>query len=77
MERREFLLPAQFRSRHVSQLRPKTYEQWLGEGGRLPCRFFELPMATVFSAPEKYPREYAEYMQIFSKPRDPYHCAID
>ena len=69
LERRELLLPNQFRARYVSQLRPKDYEQWRGEGADYLVAS-SAAYGSVFSAPEKYPREYAEYMRIFTQSRE-------
>ena len=69
LERREFLLPTQFRTRYVSQLRPKTYEQWRTEGADYLVAS-SAAYGSVFSAPEKYPREYDEYMRIFTQSRE-------
>jgi hypothetical protein len=69
VERREMLLPGQYRVRYVSQLRPKTYEQWRGEGTDYVVAS-STAYGSVFGAPEKYPHEYAEYMRIFTQSRE-------
>ena len=69
VERREMLLPSQYRARYVSQLRPKTYEQWRGEGADYLVAS-SAAFGSVFGAPERYPREYDEYMRIFTQSRD-------
>lgn len=69
LERREMLLPSQYRSRYVSQLRPKTYDQWRGEGADYLVAS-SAAFGSVFGAPERHPREYAEYMQIFTQSRE-------
>jgi hypothetical protein len=69
LEHRELLLPDQFRARYVSQLRPKDYEQWRGEGADYLVAS-SAAYGSIFGAPEKYPREYAEYMRIFTQSRE-------
>jgi len=69
LERRELLVPNQYRARYVSQLRPKDYEQWRGEGADYLVAS-SAAYGSVFGATEKYPREYAEYMRIFTQSRE-------
>ena len=69
VERRELLLPTEYRSRYVSQLRPKTYEQWRGEGADYLVAS-SAAFGSVFGAPQRYPREYDEYMRIFTQSRE-------
>jgi 4-amino-4-deoxy-L-arabinose transferase-like glycosyltransferase len=69
LERRELLLPTQFRAHYVTQLRPKDYEQWRAEGADYLVAS-SAAYGSVFSAPEKHPREYAEYMRIFTQSRE-------
>jgi hypothetical protein len=69
LEQRAMLLPTQYQSRNVSQLRLKSYQQWRDEG-------FEYLIASsgayggVFDSPEKFPDEYAQYMRIFTQSRE-------
>ena len=69
LEQRAMLLPIQYQSRNVSQLRLKSYQQWRDEG-------FEYLIASsgayggVFDSPEKFPDEYAQYMRIFTQSRE-------
>ena len=63
------LLPHQYRARYVSQLRPKTYEQWHGEGADYLVAS-SAAFGSVFGAPQRYPREYDEYMRIFTQSRE-------
>lgn len=69
LEQRAVLLPEQYRSRNVSQLRPKTYEQWRGEGADYLIASSG-SYGYVFEEPQKYQREYAEYMRIFTQSRE-------
>ena len=69
LERRELLLPNQFRARYVSQLRPKDYAQWRDEGADYLVAS-SAAYGSVFNATQKYPREYAEYMRIFTQSRE-------
>ncbi len=73
MESRAMLLPATFRARNVGALRPKDYLQWRHEGvdyliasSEEYGRFFD----ERAGGPQKFPREYAEYMRIFVQSRE-------
>ncbi|CAN5848721.1 hypothetical protein BH18ACI5_BH18ACI5_16710 [soil metagenome] len=58
-----------YKTRHVSQLRLQTYEDYVNEG-------VEYLIATsqcygeYFAAPQLHPKEYAEYMRIFEQSRE-------
>jgi 4-amino-4-deoxy-L-arabinose transferase-like glycosyltransferase len=72
IESRVMLLPDTFRSKNVGALRPKDYSQWRNEGvdyliasSEKYGPFFDEP-----AGPQKYPREYAEYMRIFVQCRE-------
>ncbi len=73
METRAMLLPDKFRARNVGALRPKDYSQWRGEGVDYLIASSE-EYGPVFDeragGPQKYPREYAEYMRIFVQSRE-------
>jgi hypothetical protein len=67
------VLPDRFRSRNVGALRPKDYAQWRTEGvdylvasSEKYGPFFDEPAG----GPQKFPREYAEYMRIFVQCRE-------
>ena len=73
IETRAMLLPATFRSRNVGALRPKDYSQWRNEGvdylvasSQAYGRYLDDPAG----GPQKFPREYAEYMRIFVQCRE-------
>jgi hypothetical protein len=73
IESRAFLLPGTFRSKNVGALRPKDYSQWRNEGvdylvasSEKYGPFFDEPAG----GPQKFPREYAEYMRIFVQCRE-------
>jgi hypothetical protein len=70
LESRELLLPGdRFESRNVSQLRMKKYEDYVADGvdylissSQVNGRYLE--------APQQFPREYADYMNIFEQSRE-------
>ena len=73
IETRAMLLPATFRARNVGALRPKDYSQWRNEGADYLVASSE-EYGPFFDeragGPQKYPREYAEYMRIFVQCRE-------
>ena len=69
VERRAILLPGTFRARNVPALRPKSYEQWRDEGVDYLIASSDAYEAAV-NEPHKFPREYAEYMRIFTQSRE-------
>ena len=73
IETRAMLLPSQFRSQNVGALRPKDYSQWRNEGVDYLIASSQ-EYGRVFDeragGPQKYPREYAEYMRIFVQSRE-------
>jgi 4-amino-4-deoxy-L-arabinose transferase-like glycosyltransferase len=73
IETRAMLLPGKFRARNVGALRPKDYAQWRNEGVDYLVASSE-EYGPVFDeragGPQKYPREYAEYMRIFVQCRE-------
>jgi hypothetical protein len=73
IESRAMVLPDRFRSRNVGALRPKDYSQWRNEGvdylvatSEKYGPFLDEPAG----GPQKFPREYAEYMRIFVQCRE-------
>jgi hypothetical protein len=72
LETRAMLLPDTFRARNVGALRPKDYAQWRNEG----VDYFVVssqaygPFLDEPAGPQKFPREYAEYMRIFVQSRE-------
>jgi hypothetical protein len=73
VESRALLLPGSFRAKNVPQLRPKPYAQWRDEGVEYLVASSE-KYGPVFDeqagGPQKFPREYAEYMGIFVQSRE-------
>jgi 4-amino-4-deoxy-L-arabinose transferase-like glycosyltransferase len=69
IEQRGILLPPQYRSRNVLWLRLKTYQQWRSEGAEYLIASSGA-YGAVFAAPQKFPKEYAEYMEIFTQSRE-------
>jgi 4-amino-4-deoxy-L-arabinose transferase-like glycosyltransferase len=73
VETRAMRLPQQYRSRNVSMLRPKDYQQWRDEGVEYMVassdaygKYFD----EKAGGPQRFPREYAEYMRIFVQSRE-------
>jgi hypothetical protein len=73
MESRAMVLPGKFRARNVGALRPKDYWQWRNEGvdyliasSQVYGPFFD----DNAGGPQRFPREYAEYMRIFVQSRE-------
>ena len=73
VESRAMLLPDTFRAKNVGALRPKDYSQWRNEGADYLIAssekygpFFD----ETAGGPQKFPREYAEYMRIFVQCRE-------
>ena len=69
LERRSMLLPAQYRVMYVPQLKGKTYDQWREEGVQYLVASSE-SYGAAFSAPEKYPNDYSDYMGIFTQSQE-------
>ena len=71
LESRALLLqPAgYYKSKIVKQLTAKDYNAWHDEGAQYLIASSQL-YGPYFDAPEKYPREYAAYMQIFEQSRE-------
>lgn len=73
METRAMLLPEQYRSRNVSMLRPKDYSQWRSEGVDYMIASSEAYgkyLDDKAGGPQRFPREYGEYMRIFVQSRE-------
>ena len=69
IESRALLLPASYRSRNVSQLRQLEYADWRDQKVDYLVASSEY-YNNYFLSPEKFPREYAEYMRIFEQSRE-------
>jgi 4-amino-4-deoxy-L-arabinose transferase-like glycosyltransferase len=69
IESRALLLPASYRSRNVSQLRQLEYADWRDQKVDYLIASSEY-YSRYFESPQKYPREYAEYMRIFEQSRE-------
>ena len=69
LERRALLLPGQYRTSYVGQLRSKTYDQWRDEGAQYLVANSEA-YGAVMTAPQKYPTDYNDYMGIFTQSRE-------
>ena len=69
IESRALLLPATYRSRNVLQLRQMEYGDWRDQKVDYLVASGEY-YNHYFRSPEKYPREYAEYMRIFEQSRE-------
>jgi 4-amino-4-deoxy-L-arabinose transferase-like glycosyltransferase len=69
IESRALLLPATYRSRNISQLREMEYAEWRDQKVDYLIASSEY-YNNYFQAPEKFPREYAEYMRIFEQSRE-------
>jgi len=73
IESRAMLLPGTFRSTNVGALRPKDYAQWRDEGVDYLVASSEKYgpyLDEPGGGPQKFPREYAEYMRIFVQCRE-------
>lgn len=72
VETRAMLLPATFRAQNVPALRPKDYSQWRDEGVDYLVASSQAygPFLDEPAGPQKFPREYAEYMRIFVQCRE-------
>ena len=71
LEQRELLLPDQFRSRNVSQLRPKDYEQWRDEGVDYLVASSRPPRFGVQRAGKISARVCRIHAHLHAEPRDP------
>jgi 4-amino-4-deoxy-L-arabinose transferase-like glycosyltransferase len=69
IESRALLLPASYQSRNVSQLRQLEYADWRDQNVEYLVASSEY-YSNYFQSPERYPREYAEYMRIFEQSRE-------
>ena len=73
VESRAMVLPNTFRARNVGALRPKDYMQWRNEGADYlvaSSEEFGPFLDDRAGGPQRYPREYAEYMRIFVQCRE-------
>jgi 4-amino-4-deoxy-L-arabinose transferase and related glycosyltransferases of PMT family len=69
LERRVMLLPAQYRTTYVGQLRRKTYEQMRSEGAEYLIANSEA-YGPALLAPHQYPDDYNDYMLLFTQSRE-------
>jgi 4-amino-4-deoxy-L-arabinose transferase-like glycosyltransferase len=69
LERRGLLLPGQYRTSYVGQLRLKTYDQWRDEGAQYLVASSDA-YGAVMTAPQQYPNDYNDYMRIFTQSRE-------
>jgi len=69
IESRALLLPPIYRSRNISQLRHMEYTEWRDQKVDYLVASSEY-YNSYFVSPEKFPREYAEYMRIFEQSRE-------
>jgi 4-amino-4-deoxy-L-arabinose transferase-like glycosyltransferase len=69
IEQRGILLPPQYRSRNVLSLRLKTYQQWRDEGAEYLIASSGA-YGAIFDASQKFPKDYAQYMEIFTQSRE-------
>jgi 4-amino-4-deoxy-L-arabinose transferase-like glycosyltransferase len=58
-----------YKTRHVSQLRLQSYEDYVNEGVEYLIASSQC-FGPYFGAPQVYPTEYAEYMRIFEQSRE-------
>ena len=69
LERRAMLLPMQYRTSYIPELRRKTYEELRKEGTEYVVANSEA-YGSALAAPQKYPADYNDYMLIFSQSRE-------
>jgi 4-amino-4-deoxy-L-arabinose transferase-like glycosyltransferase len=69
LEGRALLLPNEYKARYVSSLRPRTYEEWRADGVDYLVASSS-SYGTVLSAPQGSPKEYEQYMRIFTQSRE-------
>jgi len=69
LERRAMLLPSQYRSTYVNQLRRKSYEELRRDGVEYVVANSEA-YGPALIAPHQYPDDYNDYMRIFSQSRE-------
>ena len=69
LESRELLLPGRFESLNVSQLRMKKYEDYVADGVDYLVSSSQVN-GRYLQAPQQYPREYADYMTLFTQCRE-------
>ncbi len=68
LERRAMLLPGQYRTTYLPQLRRKTYEDFRKEGADYLVANSEA-YGPAMTAPQQYPDDYNDYMRIFTQSR--------
>jgi hypothetical protein len=69
LERRAMLLPSQYRSTYVNQLRRKSYEELRRDGVEYVVANSEA-YGPALIAPHQYPDDYNDYMRIFTQSRE-------
>ena len=69
VEAARFRLPARYKSTSIRQLRERDFEAYRGDGVEYLVGSSEA-YGRYLSAPHNYPREYAEYMQLFGQARE-------
>ena len=74
VETRNLLLPAQYRSENVAQLRAKSYDEYVADGVDYLIASSQ-SYGPYLTSPASFAREYAEYGRIFAQSREVAHFA--
>jgi 4-amino-4-deoxy-L-arabinose transferase-like glycosyltransferase len=69
VETRAMLLPPEYKSANVIQIRYKPYEEYVSEGWEYLVASSEVWGRFIYE-PEKFPAEYADYMRIFERSKE-------
>lgn len=69
LESRKILLPEEYRSRNIRHLRIQAYQDYVAEGVDYIVASSQC-YGNYFEAPQKFPREYAQYMEMFERMRE-------
>jgi 4-amino-4-deoxy-L-arabinose transferase-like glycosyltransferase len=72
LETRNLLLPGQYRSVNVPQLRAKSYDEYAADGVDYLIASSQ-SYGPYLTSPASFPREYGEYTRIFSQAREVAH----
>jgi 4-amino-4-deoxy-L-arabinose transferase-like glycosyltransferase len=73
MESRQILLPPAYRAAYVPQLRLHPFEQYVAEGVEYlvaSSQCYGVYLDAAGGGPQRYPREYDEYMRIFAQTQE-------
>ena len=73
MESRQILLPSNYQTRYLAQLRLHPFEQYVSEGVEYliaSSQCYGAYLDPQNGGPDRYPVEYADYMRIFSQTQE-------